>query len=96
MSSCPKHQRYSSAKSLHLSNLWGAHDRLRIFEADLLEEGSFDEAVKGCIGVFHVAASMQFSVLEKDNIGNACVSNKHIQGKEKKKSIFETSGVRTR
>lgn len=59
--------------------MWGAHDRLRIFEADLLEEGSFDEAVKGCIGVFHVAASMQFSVLEKDNIGNAFMSKLNLK-----------------
>ncbi|XP_020674636.1 putative anthocyanidin reductase isoform X2 [Dendrobium catenatum] len=36
--------------------------RLKIFKADLSEEGSFDEAVKGCVGVFHVAASMEFSV----------------------------------
>ncbi|KAF9588279.1 hypothetical protein IFM89_008696 [Coptis chinensis] len=35
-----------------------------------MEEGSFDEAVKGCHGVFHVAASMEFNVLAKDNIEN--------------------------
>lgn len=29
--------------------------RLRLVEADLLNEGSFDEAVKGCTGVFHTA-----------------------------------------
>jgi hypothetical protein len=34
------------------------------------EEGSFDEAVKGCNGVFHVAASMQFNVHENEDIGN--------------------------
>lgn len=44
---------------------------MRLFKADLNEEGSFDEAVKGCDGVFHVAASMQFSVVEKENMGNA-------------------------
>ncbi|KAL0362771.1 UNVERIFIED_CONTAM: Calcium/calmodulin-regulated receptor-like kinase [Sesamum calycinum] len=37
-------------------------DRLRLFRADLLEDGSFDEAVIGCDGVFHVAASMEFGV----------------------------------
>ncbi|KAL2331558.1 hypothetical protein Fmac_019139 [Flemingia macrophylla] len=36
--------------------------------SDLNEEGSFDEAVKGCDGVFHVAASMEFNVVEKENI----------------------------
>lgn len=44
---------------------------MRIFRAELHEEGSFDEAVKGCDGIFHVAASMEFSVDEKENIGNA-------------------------
>jgi nucleoside-diphosphate-sugar epimerase len=31
-------------------------DRLALFEADLLREGSFDEAVRGCRVVFHVAS----------------------------------------
>ncbi|PKI67637.1 hypothetical protein CRG98_011850 [Punica granatum] len=53
------------AKSLHLQSLGKSHgDRLRIFQADLLEEGSFDEAVEGCDGVFHVAALMHFNVPE--------------------------------
>jgi nucleoside-diphosphate-sugar epimerase len=30
--------------------------RLALFEADLLEEGSFDEAFRGCATVFHVAS----------------------------------------
>jgi nucleoside-diphosphate-sugar epimerase len=50
--------------------LWKGGDQLRFFRADLHEEGSFDEAVKGCDGVFHVAASMQFNINEKENIGN--------------------------
>ncbi|KAK7342570.1 hypothetical protein VNO80_25525 [Phaseolus coccineus] len=56
------------AKSLHLLSMWkGGGDQLRFFQADLNEEGSFDEAVKGCVGVFHVAASMEFTVSEKEN-----------------------------
>ncbi|PNY06171.1 bifunctional dihydroflavonol 4-reductase/flavanone 4-reductase, partial [Trifolium pratense] len=54
-------------KSLHLLSLWKGGDQLRIFRADLQEEGSFDDAVKGCVGVFHVAASMQFNVSDKEN-----------------------------
>ncbi|KAL9268812.1 putative anthocyanidin reductase [Drosera capensis] len=41
---------------------------LKLFKADLNEEGSFDEAVLGCDGVFHVAASMEFSVPAQPNI----------------------------
>lgn len=46
---------------------------MRLFKADLLEEGSFDEAVKGCSGVFHVAASMEFDANTSENIGIFCV-----------------------
>ncbi|KAE8650161.1 putative anthocyanidin reductase [Cucumis sativus] len=56
------------AKSLKLLSSWTVTDRLRLFKADLQEEGSFDEAVKGCDGVFHVAASMTFNVDQQDNI----------------------------
>ncbi|GMN26251.1 hypothetical protein TIFTF001_001238 [Ficus carica] len=31
-------------------------DRLQLFKANLLEEGSFDSAVDGCEGVFHTAS----------------------------------------
>ena len=58
-----------AAKSLKLLSSWTVTDRLRLFKADLQEEGSFDEAVKGCDGVFHVAASMTFNVDQQDNIG---------------------------
>jgi len=47
---------------------------LRIFKADLNEEGSFDEAVRGCDGVFHVAASMVFNVDQKENTGNVMIN----------------------
>ncbi|KAL2899114.1 Tetraketide alpha-pyrone reductase 2 [Bienertia sinuspersici] len=40
--------------------LWemkGAYnERLKIMKADLMEEGSFDEAIQGVDGVFHTAA----------------------------------------
>jgi bifunctional dihydroflavonol 4-reductase/flavanone 4-reductase len=43
-----------------LLDLPGAKERLTIWKADLGEEGSFDEAIKGCTGVFHVATPMDF------------------------------------
>ncbi|KAH1127780.1 hypothetical protein GYH30_016375 [Glycine max] len=71
------------AKSLHLLSLWKGGDQLRFFQADLHEEGSFDEAVKGCIGVFHVAASMEFNVRDKENneaIVQANITDPAIKG----------------
>ncbi|CAK7338327.1 unnamed protein product [Dovyalis caffra] len=55
-------------KSLHLLSLWRGGDRLTLFKADLQEDGSFDEAVKDCDGVFHVAASMEFCVDGNEDI----------------------------
>ncbi|KAE9585886.1 putative NAD(P)-binding domain, tetraketide alpha-pyrone reductase 1 [Lupinus albus] len=40
----------------HLWKLEGAKDRLQLVEADLMEEGSFDNAIMGCKGVFHIAS----------------------------------------
>ncbi|KAK4852318.1 hypothetical protein QYF36_022932 [Acer negundo] len=56
-------------------NCWTDTDRLRLFQADLQVEGSFDEAVKGCNGVFHVAASMEFDIHVKENIDTYVQSN---------------------
>ncbi|XP_057531204.1 phenylacetaldehyde reductase-like [Amaranthus tricolor] len=40
----------------HLHSLDGAKERLHLFPANLLEEGSFDAVVEGCEGVFHTAS----------------------------------------
>ncbi|XP_038707878.1 tetraketide alpha-pyrone reductase 1 [Tripterygium wilfordii] len=40
----------------HLWRLEGAEERLRLVRADLMEEGSFDDAIMGCHGVFHTAS----------------------------------------
>ncbi|KAK0574727.1 hypothetical protein LWI29_028142 [Acer saccharum] len=45
----------------HLLALDGAKERLEIFKANLLEEGSFDSAVDACDGVFHTASPVLFS-----------------------------------
>ncbi|CAJ1934032.1 unnamed protein product [Sphenostylis stenocarpa] len=49
-------------KVSHLANLEGAKERLHLFKADLLEEGSFDSVVEGCHGVFHTASPVRFKV----------------------------------
>ncbi|XP_038901183.1 phenylacetaldehyde reductase-like [Benincasa hispida] len=43
-------------KTAHLVALDGAAERLHLFKANLLEEGSFDSAIEGCQGVFHTAS----------------------------------------
>ncbi|RZC57953.1 hypothetical protein C5167_005249 [Papaver somniferum] len=44
----------------HLTNLPGASERLQIFDADLEKRHSFDQAIKGCVGVFQVAYPADF------------------------------------
>ncbi|RAL44387.1 hypothetical protein DM860_011664 [Cuscuta australis] len=40
----------------HLWKVEGAKERLKLVKADLTEEGSFDDAINGCEGVFHTAS----------------------------------------
>ncbi|GAB4860915.1 hypothetical protein Ancab_036076 [Ancistrocladus abbreviatus] len=47
-------------KTEHLLRLDGAEERLKLFKADLLEEGSFDSVVDGCDGIFHMASPVIF------------------------------------
>ncbi|ESQ54551.1 hypothetical protein EUTSA_v10025576mg [Eutrema salsugineum] len=49
-------------KSQYFQSKWRGNERLRLFRADLQDDSSFDDAVKGCDGVFHVAASMEFDI----------------------------------
>ncbi|XP_058764875.1 cinnamoyl-CoA reductase CAD2-like [Vicia villosa] len=46
----------------HLLKLDGAKERLQLFKADLLDEGSFDSIIQGCDGVFHTASPVRFVV----------------------------------
>ncbi|GMH30322.1 hypothetical protein Nepgr_032165 [Nepenthes gracilis] len=49
-------------KTKHLLALDGADERLHLFRADLLEDGSFDSAIDGCEGVFHTACPVTLHV----------------------------------
>ncbi|KAK8690156.1 hypothetical protein V6N13_088857 [Hibiscus sabdariffa] len=53
-------------KTQHLFALDGANERLHLFKAELLDDGSFDSAVQGCIGVFHTASPCVFPSTVKD------------------------------
>ncbi|KAK9715743.1 hypothetical protein RND81_06G186400 [Saponaria officinalis] len=47
-------------KTKHLVEMEGAKTRLHMYEANLLEEGSFDKAIHGCCAVFHTASPVLF------------------------------------
>ncbi|MBA0677989.1 hypothetical protein Goari_019358, partial [Gossypium aridum] len=49
-------------KSEHLLALDGAKERLRLFKAQLLDEGAFDSVVDGCVGVFHTASPFYHNI----------------------------------
>nr|AAV83985.1 dihydroflavonol 4-reductase 3 [Triticum aestivum] len=54
-------------KNKPLLELPGAKERLSIWKADLSDEGSFDDAIVGCTGVFHVATPMDFDSKDPEN-----------------------------
>jgi hypothetical protein len=52
----------NAAAVRHLLAMPGADEQLRLFSADLMQPGSFDEAVKGCDVVIHTASPYQLNV----------------------------------
>lgn len=48
----------------HLLSLDGAKERLQLFKANLLEEGSFDLVINGCECVFHTASPFYHAVTD--------------------------------
>ncbi|CAI0393807.1 unnamed protein product [Linum tenue] len=51
-------------KTQHLLALDGAKERLKLFKANLLDEGSFDPIVEECECVFHTASPFYFNVTD--------------------------------
>jgi len=73
-----------------LLSLPGAAERLKLFHADLCQDGTFDSAVEGCEGVFHLASPMGSSDSSEDdfvqpavkgvlNVLNACSRVKSVR-----------------
>ncbi|KVH90372.1 NAD-dependent epimerase/dehydratase [Cynara cardunculus var. scolymus] len=61
-------------KTDHLLKLDGAKERLHLFKADLLQDGSFDDAVDGCDGVFHTASPFFTAVTDPQGTLNVLAS----------------------
>ncbi|RDX60933.1 hypothetical protein CR513_60885 [Mucuna pruriens] len=51
-----------------LTNLAGASEKLKIFNADLSEPESFGPAVEGCVGIFHTATPIDFALNEAEEV----------------------------
>ncbi|MBA0716903.1 hypothetical protein Golax_004757 [Gossypium laxum] len=69
-------------KLAHLWRLDGAKERLKLVRADLLEEGSFDDAIMGCQGVFHTASPMEIlepAVKGTLNVLGSCKKNPSLR-----------------
>ncbi|XP_057479436.1 phenylacetaldehyde reductase-like [Actinidia eriantha] len=78
-------------KTEHLLVLEGAKERLHLFKANLLEEGSFDSVVHGCEGVFHTASPCYFDVRDPEvelihpalkgtlNVLGSCAKNSSVR-----------------
>ncbi|BBH09925.1 dihydroflavonol 4-reductase-like1 [Prunus dulcis] len=69
-------------KLAHLWRLEGARERLRLVKADLMEEGSFDDAVLGCHGVFHTASPTEIlepAVEGTLNVLRSCKKNPSLR-----------------
>ncbi|KAL5976085.1 hypothetical protein ACLOJK_020415 [Asimina triloba] len=58
----------NSKKVRHLLDLQGLGD-LKLFKADLSEDGSFEEAISGCDFVFHVATPVDFQSQDPEVFG---------------------------
>ncbi|KAH9119314.1 hypothetical protein LEN26_011726 [Aphanomyces euteiches] len=58
----------NAKKVVHLKALEGAIDRLTIFQAELLEEGSFSRAIQGCSVVLHTASPVDLKSDQRDEL----------------------------
>ncbi|GMY28385.1 dihydroflavonol 4-reductase-like isoform X2 [Fagus crenata] len=88
----------NTKKVNHLLELPNAKTHLTLWKADLNEEGSFDEAIKGCSGVFHVATPMDFESKDPENEvikptinGMLSIMKACVEAKTVRKLVFTSS-----
>ncbi|XP_030468540.2 vestitone reductase-like [Syzygium oleosum] len=83
-----------------LTNLPGASENLHIFDADLNEPDSFEPAVDGCTGVFHVAHPMDWIgkdpeevVVQRSIRGTLGILGACLKSKTVKRVIYTSSAA---
>jgi nucleoside-diphosphate-sugar epimerase len=82
---------YNADKLKYLQHIAAqSHGTLKFFKADLLESGSFDEAIKGCELVFHTASPFINKVKnpQRDLVDPALIGTKNVL-----ESVNKTSSV---
>ncbi|XP_077235518.1 noscapine synthase SDR1-like [Tasmannia lanceolata] len=84
----------------HLKAIPGASEKLKIFDADFSIPNSFDAAVEGCIGVFHVAHPTTFSSTDSEEVvlknaveGTRKLLQACLNSKTVKRVVFNSSIV---
>ena len=89
-----------TSKYSHLTDIANASSgSLEIWEADLMEEGSFDDAAKGCDGIIHVASPFILKVedAQRDLVNPAVKGTKNVLAAASKsgtvKKVVLTSSV---
>ncbi|XP_024992877.1 vestitone reductase-like [Cynara cardunculus var. scolymus] len=82
----------------YLTNLPGASERLKIFDADLSKPETFKAPIEGCIGVFHVAHPIDFECKEPEEVlteravkGSLGILQACIDSKTVKKVVLTSS-----
>lgn len=75
-----------------------ARTHLSLWKAELGREGSFDEAIRGCTGVFHVATPMDFEskdpekeIIEPTVNGVVDIMKSCLKAKTVKRVVFTSS-----
>ncbi|KAJ6390945.1 hypothetical protein OIU77_025034 [Salix suchowensis] len=94
----PEHKRDVS----FLTSLPGGSERLQIFYADLSEPNGFAAAIKGCIGVFHVASPIPLDfgkgepeevVIERAINGTLGILRACLNSKTVKRVVYTSSAA---
>ncbi|MED6121804.1 hypothetical protein PIB30_033525 [Stylosanthes scabra] len=84
----------------YLRKLEGASKRLKIFHGELEELGSYDKAIEGCVGVFHLAHPMdvngeedQEKVTKRAMEGTLGILKACLQSKTVRRFVYTSSAV---